>query len=218
MKGRRVLLSHSLEAVKLAESVQVVFCDDTPARRSLLLLRRERKEEAEGEGRRAAREELLLRRRCGQVAHRVSHSDIGKATGEWVEKISFILLHFWSFLIHFQSPIDIVPSKAKADDALRPLEISYAEDCVKNLANTGNSWKADVDDGKASASSLTIRACPSAWCSPLVWEPFIFSSERWRFRGRHFPTDSISRALGQRLGGQRVGAHRGWEVVRRRGS
>merc|ERR1712110_800580 len=44
-----------------------------------------------------------------------------------------------------QSPIDIVPSKAKADDALRPLEISYAEDCVKNLANTGNSWKADVD-------------------------------------------------------------------------
>ena len=61
MKGRRVLLSHSLEVVKLAESVQVVFCDDTPARRSLLLLRRERKEEAEGEGRRAAREELLLR-------------------------------------------------------------------------------------------------------------------------------------------------------------
>ena len=60
MKGRRVLLSHSLEVVKLAESVQVVFCDDTPARRSLLL-RRERKEEAEGEGRRAAREELLLR-------------------------------------------------------------------------------------------------------------------------------------------------------------
>ena len=87
----------TLEVVKLAESVQVVLCDDTPARRSLLLLRRERKEEAEGEGRRAAREELLLRRRRGQVARRVSHSDIGKATGEWVEileKISFIFLHF----------------------------------------------------------------------------------------------------------------------------
>ena len=55
-------------------------------------------------------------------------------------------------MTHFQSPIDIVPSKAKADAALRPLEMNYAEDCVKSIANTGNSWKADVDDGKASAS------------------------------------------------------------------
>ena len=51
---------------------------------------------------------------------------------------------------HFQSPIDLVPSKAKADPALRPLEISYSEGCVKSISNTGNSWKANVDDAKAS--------------------------------------------------------------------
>ena len=39
---------------------------------------------------------------------------------------------------------------AKADPALRPLEISYPEGCVKRIANTGNSWKANVDDAKAS--------------------------------------------------------------------
>jgi len=48
-----------------------------------------------------------------------------------------------------QSPIDLVPSKAKADPALRPLEISYSEGCVKSISNTGNSWKANVDDAKA---------------------------------------------------------------------
>ena len=48
--------------------------------------------------------------------------------------------------------------------------------------------------------------------------PLVFSSERRCFRGRHFPTDPIPRALGQRLGGQRVGAHCRREVVRRRGS
>ena len=51
---------------------------------------------------------------------------------------------------HFQSPIDLVPSKAKADPALRPLEISYSEGCVKSISNTGNSWKANVDDAIAS--------------------------------------------------------------------
>ena len=59
---------------------------------------------------------------------------------------------------NFQSPIDIAPSKAiEGDSALRPLEISYSEDCVKSIANTGNSWKAEVDDGKASALTLTTR-------------------------------------------------------------
>ena len=55
-----------------------------------------------------------------------------------------------SLLTHFQSPINLVPSKAKADPALRPLEISYSEGCVKSISNTGNSWKANVDDAKAS--------------------------------------------------------------------
>ena len=57
----------------------------------------------------------------------------------------------------FQSPIDIVPSKAMADPALRPLEISYSEDCVRSIVNTGNSWKAEVDDGKASALKMRLR-------------------------------------------------------------
>ena len=37
---------------------------------------------------------------------------------------------------------------AEVDCTLKPLEIRYEEDCVKCLVNTGNSWKADVDDDK----------------------------------------------------------------------
>ena len=81
-----------IETYKLAQSVQAVFCDDTPAWRPSLW-RRERKEEEEREGRWAAREELLLRRWRGKVAYRLPHCYFWKTAGtNQIEEIYHPLL------------------------------------------------------------------------------------------------------------------------------
>ena len=109
------------------------------------------------------------------MAYRVPHSDLREATGNRIDTRSFNALA--SFLRYLQSPIDIVPSNAKTDLTLTALKISYSEDCVKSIANTGNSWKADVDDGKASAFNYNL----TMQCVTLKFmEPLIFSSERRR--------------------------------------
>ena len=45
-----------------------------------------------------------------------------------------------------QSPIDIMPGKAKSDGNLKPIMVDYDVKCCKSVVNTCNSWKVDVDD------------------------------------------------------------------------